>query len=229
MKITNALLTPARRSSEPVPSPAVQATDAPVSPAIPGNISGAGGLSALVTRFVSSIGANGTDIYNEFSLQHEFGVFLREALPDYVVQFERNVEYFAPSKSAFTKREIDISVFSKTRNELKYAIELKYPRNGQHPEQMFSFCKDIAFIEELKAVGFSRTALLIFADDRLFYSGSGEGIYGFFRTGKPITGRIEKPTGPKNEHVIIKGKYVVTWSQVSPKTRYALIEAADGG
>ncbi len=28
-------------------------------------------------------------------------------------------------------------------------LELKYPRNGQHPEQMFSFCKEIAFVEEL--------------------------------------------------------------------------------
>lgn len=31
------------------------------------------------------------DLYNEFSLQHELGIFLREALTPYKVQFERNV------------------------------------------------------------------------------------------------------------------------------------------
>ena len=181
-------------------------------------------LAALVTKFVYSVTENGIDIYNEFSLQHELGIFLRTELPGYLVQFERNVQDFAPSKVGFTKRELDIAVFSKDRTELKYAIELKYPRNGQHPEQMFSFCKDIAFVEELKAAGFSRTALLIFADDHLFYRGPSEGIYGYFRAGRPITGRIEKPTGTVKQHVTIKGSYVVSWSEVSVKTRYAFVE-----
>jgi len=34
------------------------------------------------------------DIYNEFSLQHELGIFLREELSDYKVQFERNTKFF---------------------------------------------------------------------------------------------------------------------------------------
>lgn len=225
MKITNALVSPVRHSSEPKPPPILQPTDVRAIPAISCCSSGTSEISTLVARFVESLTANGTEIYNEFSLQHELGIFLREALPDYVVQFERNVGYFSLSKSEFTKREIDIAVFSKTGTELKYAIELKYPRNGQYPEQMFSFCKDIAFVEELQAAGFSRTALLIFADDRLFYSGSSEGIYGFFRAGKPITGRIEKPTGSSNGHVTIMGSYIVSWSEASPKTRYAFIEA----
>ena len=168
--------------------------------------------------------SNNIEIYNEFSLQHEFGIFLRSALPGYAVQFERNVDYFAPSKAGFTKRELDIAVFARDKTELKYAIELKYPRNGQHPEQMFSFCKDIAFAEDLKAAGFTRTALLIFADDPLFYSGNGEGIYGFFRAGRPITGRIDKPTGARDQHVTIRGSYEVSWPVVSGKTRYAHIE-----
>lgn len=224
MKITNALVSPARRSALSKPTPAVSAAIAITRPSNPRTTSGMSELASLMSKFVQSVTTNGTEIYNEFSLQHELGIFLRAALPEYAVQFERNVEYFAPSKSAFTKREIDVAVFSKNRTELKYAIELKYPRNGQHPEQMYSFCKDIAFAEELKAAGFSRTALLIFADDRLFYSGSGEGIYGFFRAGKPITGRVEKPTGSTSDYVNIKGPYVVTWSEVSAKTRYAFVE-----
>lgn len=52
-------------------------------------------LTELTKRFVASVSENRIDIYNEFSLQHEFGIFLRAALPGYAVQFERNVEFFA--------------------------------------------------------------------------------------------------------------------------------------
>lgn len=186
-------------------------------------------LAALVTKFVASLRADATDIYNEFSLQHELGIFLRAELHGYKVQFERNVSHFAPSQSAFTKRELDIAVFSPDRRDLKYAIELKFPRSGQHPEQMFSFCKDIAFAEELKAVGFSSAALLIFVDHHLFYSGASEGIYAYFRGGKPINGRIQKPTGAKNEYVTIQGNYTVFWAPVSQGIQYSFIEAQSGG
>lgn len=181
-------------------------------------------LALLIKRFIESVETNDIDIYNEFSLQHELGIFLRAELPGFVIQFERNVETFAPSKTNFTKRELDIAVFSKDKTELKYAIELKYPRNGQYPEQMYSFCKDIAFAEELKSAGFSRTALLILVDDYLFYSGSGDGIYGYFRSSKPITGDINKPTGNDKQHIKIKGNHVVSWSAMSKNRRYAFIE-----
>lgn len=182
-------------------------------------------LSTLISRFVEFSIENKTEIYNEFSLQHELGIFLRNELPDYLVQFERNIKYFSASKFPFTKRELDIAIFSKDKSELKYAIELKYPRNGQYPETMFNFCKDIAFLEELKIAGFSHVALLIIVDDHLFYSGKNEGIYGYFRNGKPITGRIEKPTKPKNNHVTVKGNHVVSWIDIVDKTKYTVIEA----
>lgn len=203
---------------------------APASSADTGTMAGMSDLSALVAKFVHAIGADSTDIHNEFSLQHEFGMFLRSALPTFKVQFERNVSYFAPAKTAFTKREIDIVVFSPDKTDLRYAIELKYPRNGQYPEQMFSFCKDIAFAEELKAAGFARAALLIFADDRLFFAGpSDKVIYSYFRAARPITGRIEKPTGDSNNHVQIEGSYVVSWHPVSSTTKYAFVEAGNAG
>ena len=91
-------------------------------------------------------------IYNEFSLQHERGKFLREKLKGYKVQFERNTKYFGITGT--TKHEIDVVVYNDTE---KYAIELKYPLNGQYPEQMFSFVKDIKFMEELKAAKSKRT------------------------------------------------------------------------
>ncbi len=93
---------------------------------------------------------------------------------------------------------------------------------------MFSFCKDIAFAEELNAAGFAHTALLIFVDDPLFYSGTGDGIYSYFRTGQALTGYIKKPTGSVSQEVLIKGTYIVSWSAVSAKTRYALVEVGAG-
>jgi hypothetical protein len=104
-----------------------------------------GALADLIAPFVDSVASRRTELHNEFSLQHELGISLRGKLPARKVQFERNVFFFFPSKASFTKREIDISVFSPGTKELAYAIELKYPRNGQYTEQMFSFCEDVAF------------------------------------------------------------------------------------
>lgn len=226
LKITNALVRVPANVDFPLSNNVKIAESTPLLPSCNPPFSGASRseLYTLVSRFVEFAVTNKMEIYNEFSLQHELGIFLRNELPGYLVQFERNIKYFSASKFPFTKREFDIAVFSKDKTELKYAIELKYPRNGQHPETMFSFCKDIAFIEELKIAGFSHAALFILVDDHLFYSGSGEGIYGFFRGGRPVAGRIEKPTGLKDEHVTVKGSYVVSWSDVADKTKYAVVE-----
>lgn len=181
-------------------------------------------LGKLIAKFVESVVSGGIEIYNEFSLQHELGIFLRAQFSGDLVQFERNVAYFSQLKESFTKREIDIVVFSKDKTDLRLAIELKYPRNGQYPEQMFSFCKDIAFAEELHNAGFARTALLIFADDPGFYAGSGEGIYGYFRTGQTLTGEVRKPTGDTEQSINIQGAYNIEWRPVASSTYYALIE-----
>ena len=181
-------------------------------------------LAALVAPFIESVASGRTEVYNEFSLQHELGVSLRGGLPNHKVQFERNVSFFFPSKASFTKKEIDISIFSANRHELAYAIELKYPRNGQYPEQMFSFCKDVAFAEELCAAGFRAAGLVIFAHDRLFHSGPTDGIYGFFRGGQPLHGRIQKPTGSKDAETLVRGSYVVRWNAIVESLKYAVIE-----
>ena len=83
------------------------------------------------------------EIYNEFSLQHELGIIVRNQDNHKLVQFERNVSYFGFNKTEFVKREIDLVVYSRHAKQLDYVVELKFPRRGQHPEQMFSFCKDI--------------------------------------------------------------------------------------
>jgi hypothetical protein len=197
---------------------------APVIPEPPTKLTEADGeIANLVARFVAMVVEKGIEIYNEFSLQHELGIFLREALPNHLVQFERNVGHFFSSGYAFTKREIDIAVFDKGRSELRYVFELKFPRNGQHPESIFSFCKDVAFIEELRRHGFMGGAAVVFADDRLFYSGSPEGIYKYFRSGEPLTGKIQKPTAKRDEEVMIYGSYSVKWRTVHERLKYACV------
>lgn len=183
-------------------------------------------LNSVIPAFITAVASGELEVYNEFSLQHELGIFLRNSLPALKVQFERNVGFFFGDKSRFTKREIDISSFSAIGKSLAFAIELKFPRNGQHPEQMFSFCKDIAFVEELMIAGFPRSALIIFADDPLFYRGSSDGIYGFFRGGRPIHGRIQKPTGKKDDVVTIQGTYVVEWHTIIGPLKFAIIECS---
>lgn len=180
-------------------------------------------LNCEITEFVQSVGCGNVSIYNEFSLQHELGIFLRTQLVGCRVEFERNVSHFKLTKSNFEKKEIDIAVTSSSGEKLS-AIELKYPRNGQVPESMFGFCKDIVFLEQLVSSGFQSAYFLAVADDRLFYSGDSSGIYGLFRSGKPITGTITKPTGAKDSTITITGTYTATWSPISGNRKYCLVQ-----
>ncbi len=185
-------------------------------------------MQKLIDQFLDLIRQGSVEVYNEFSLQHELGIFLRSSavLPGRNIQFERNVRFFKNNKRLkWTKKEIDISIFSNPAAPDK-AIELKYPRNGQYPETMFSFCKDIRFLEELKAqAGFKAACLLVLADDPLLYAaGSIAGIYGHFRAGVPLQGKIPKPTGKSNKFVALNGCYKVQWHPIRNPLRYFYLE-----
>lgn len=180
-------------------------------------------LDLQIEDFVKAVASGGVEIYNEFSLQHELGLFLRNQLRGCKIQFERNVSHFNLQKSALEKKEIDIAITSADTGERLSAIELKYPRNGQVPESMFSFCKDIAFLEQLVSSGFQSAYFLALADDPLFYTGNCSGIYGHFRGGKPITGKIAKPTGTKDKEINITGSYSASWLPISGKTKFCLV------
>ncbi len=182
-------------------------------------------LDCQINEFIEEVRSGAVEIYNEISLQHELGLFLRRQLSDCKVQFERNVSQFQLQKSDFEKKEIDIAVTSAESDEPLSAIELKYPRNGQFPESMFSFCKDIKFLEQLVDSGFQSAYFLVIADHPQFYSGNciGNEIYGYFRSGVPITGIITKPTGSRNKEVNIKGSYTASWNEVSGNTKFCLI------
>lgn len=180
-------------------------------------------LDLHIEDFVRDVGSGAIEVYNEFSLQHELGLFLRNHLDGCKVEFERNVSHFGLAKSDFAKKEIDIAITSAGSGERLCAIELKYPHNGQVPETMFSFCRDIAFLEQLVRAGFQSAYFLALADHPQFYSGNSSGIYGHFRGGVPITGTITKPTGSKDKQLHVSGSYAATWSAVLGRTKSCLV------
>ena len=168
----------------------------------------------MINKFWNHVSDNNIEIYNEFSLQFELGIFLRNRteLMNYKIQFERNISHFGVSGS-IAKREIDLVIFSHDQSE-KYAIELKFPKNGQVPEQMYCFVKDIVFVEQLKSSGFTDTYTLVVVDDKKFYEGKSTGIYSYFRnTPKSIAGKIYKPTGPNKgiKYLDVRNSYPIQW------------------
>ena len=105
-------------------------------------------IKKLLYEFMGMAESECVEVYNEFSLQHELGIFLRERLSGYKVQFERNTKFFGIAGTI--KHEIDIVVFNDMES---YAVELKYPVNGQYPEQMYSFVKILYLWSGLRAMG----------------------------------------------------------------------------
>ncbi len=161
----------------------------------------------------------------KIALQHELGIFLRENInvDQYAIQFERNVSFFGIDKFATIKKEMDIVIYEKSKAE-KYCIELKFPMNGQYPESMYSFIKDLKFCEQLNEYGFTGSISLVLVEDKLFYEGQLQsGIYQYFRNNSIINGNIYKPTGKKEKKTIINNKYRVEWVKSNNEKSYYLI------
>lgn len=184
-------------------------------------------ISHLILDFLKKVVEPPTSdvIYNECSLQHELGFYLRSHCPGWRVDFERNAEFFGIPKADTVKHEIDLVVYPKGHPDGKrYAIELKCPLNGQYPETMYACVKDICFMEQLRQHGFTGTYCLTLADDKLFWTGDKEtGIYAYFRSGKSITGDVAKPTGNKEGSVHINGSYSIGWKPCGNKWHYYLL------
>ena len=183
------------------------------------------GLIVLVDQFFRLVREGSVEIYNEFSLQHELGIHLRGALPpEWKVQFEHPVDFYGIPRSATGKKEIDITV---VRKDERYAFELKFPRNGQYPETMFSCCADIEFLEQLTRNGFVGGLFVMAAEDRLFHSGpTGSDLYACFRAERPIHGTIQKPTGARDKQVNVEGSYVLEWHEAGP-VHYAMVRVGN--
>ena len=188
------------------------------------------------------------DIYNEFSLQHELGIFLRKKFEKegFKIQFEKNIEYFGGN--GFVKSEMDIVVFNGIdQKSEKYAIELKFPTNGAVPKRMYQFVEDIKFMEEVKfRAGFNKTYCLTLVSDLAKGDGKAkgdgfwkeknknDGIYQYFRGGSPtpILGKVINPIKVKDDKksrippfLEITKKHQIKWSQIKDTSfHYYLLE-----
>jgi hypothetical protein len=209
-------------------------------------------LREKLEEFIGLLKSGEIEVYNEFSFQHELGYFLRnhlkQNLGDFKIQFERNFKEILEvsddeidarfGTKKVRKKEIDISIFQGPVNLA--SIELKFPRNGQVPESMYSFVKDVKFLEGLtssknkKSINmFSEGFFICLVDNSLFYQGGSknDGIYEYFR-GKEKKIRIcketKKPTGKNkdiDEYTIILNKeYVGEWLPIKDELHYLLIE-----
>ena len=178
-------------------------------------------VEQLVRRFFVDVANPDETFYNEASLQHELALFLRRELPkDWRLHIERPAWWFRGAAKALTKKEIDLAVADGAREQV-VAIELKCPRQGQHPEQMFKACQDLQFLEQLVAAGFSGGLFAMHVQDPLFYEGGSQvGIYAHFRGGMPICGTIQKPTGARDMSASIRGSYTPVWTPSQGSHRY---------
>lgn len=183
-------------------------------------------VPTILRDFFQNVARGSIEVYNECSLQCELGIFLRASTlaGQYKIQFEMPVTFFGFDRSAFVKKEVDIVIFSPDKSE-RIAIEVKFPRNGQYPEQMFQFCRDVVFVEQLLFAGFNAGFFVVAADDPLYHSGLQQtGIYAPFRGKALLSGTVVKPTGKRDETVQINGSYYVEWRDAK-ELKYACIAA----
>lgn len=163
-------------------------------------------------------------IYNEYSLQYELANYLKEKLKDYYVRIEKNI-----NNTKSCKNRIDIVLINKKDEKDTYAIELKFPLNGQYPEQMYKFIQDIKFMEEVKEE-YKKTYTVTVVNDKSYYSGriyTPEKIYNYFRKENKICipyKKIFKPTGKKDTDIELNKGYQTEWKSINETYKYYIIE-----
>ena len=175
----------------------------------------------ILDDFTSQIAKGKIEIYNEASVQYELAIFLREIIPNFKIQLERNVSYFELDKRKHQKKEIDIVLFNPAKTR-KFAIEIKYPLS-EVPIQMYKFCEDIKFLEQLKESGFTNNFFLALTPQSQFWSNSRvrkDTIYEKFRKEKELYGTIKNQIGDSKEEVTLKGRHKINWLTINDSTRY---------
>ena len=105
----------------------------------------------ILENFIEYLKNNKIAIYNEFNLQHELGIYLRNKIgKEFKIEFEKNVydikingkyigrefedidvqkKYIKNKKIEVEhlKKEMDIYIENKNNDKEKYAIEIKFP------------------------------------------------------------------------------------------------------
>lgn len=199
----------------------------------------------IVVDFWDYVNKYNIKIYNEFSLQHELGIYLRKqkSLQGYAIEFERNISSFGITNTR--KHEIDIVIYDEAKLE-KYAIELKFPRKGSgaHNVEMFSFIEDIKFIEQLvrlRKSSFTNAYSLVLVENDAYYikKSTAHKITKYFRNTNarsisiPKRTRIDYPVNSTNQNkkipkpIFLYNKYSVAWED--PKLYTSNKELYNGG
>jgi len=98
----------------------------------------------------------------------------------------------------------------------------KIQNNGEYSIQMFHFCQDIKFLEQLKKAGFTDNFFLALTPQRNFWSDTGKKgtIYEKFRKEKELYGEIKNEIGDSTEKVILTGRHKINWLSVNDTVRY---------
>jgi hypothetical protein len=121
---------------------------------------------------------------------------------------------------------MDIVIFT---DDEKHCIEIKYPENGQRPEQMYAACEAIRFLEQLVTEGEFATCYFLMITNLFWEDGSATNpISGYFRDEVvPVVGTVWKPTRDTGEHLDFTGEYTLVWD-ILPGTdlRYILLPVA---
>lgn len=164
-------------------------------------------MEKLIEAFFEQAPKEAGSIYNERSLQLELAYWFR--LAGALVEFERPFQVKRlPDSTCPPKANLDLLV---RYDGITTAIELKVPLNGRHPETLYDFCNDVAFIEGIVRGRLAdRGYCLLVTNDRAFWADSGRGstIHNLFRCkGSKLTGMIEKPTGQTKTRVALSGCY----------------------
>jgi hypothetical protein len=164
-------------------------------------------MESLLASFFEKAPESCGPIYNERSLQLELACFFRARGAQ--VEFERPF-VIAPLEGSTCPVKSNLDLLVRNGGQTT-AIELKVPLNGRHPETLYDFCNDIAFVEGILRAGHADTGVcLMLTSDRAFWFDSGRGstIHNLFRRkGSLLNGAIQKPTGTANTIVVVSGKY----------------------
>ncbi len=156
------------------------------------------------------------DLYNEASVQYELGCYLRGALSNSKIHFERNISYLNIKKGCLPKSEMDLLV---EQNSQFWVIEIKAPLNQAkaRPVTVFEWIEDLKFLEKLKSKGYS--GFSIFITDQQGYK------LGSKKTGKLLTDiragvihgtykRKSTSTVPKDK-ISLSQTYNINWFKTS--------------
>ncbi|MDG1719893.1 MAG: hypothetical protein P8I31_01405 [Bacteroidia bacterium] len=187
-------------------------------------------MKEYLNKFIEKIRNREIDLYNEFGLQFELALYLRNLneFNDFKIELERPINHFGIVKtSEIPKKEIDVCIYK--NNVLKTAIEIKVSTNGQVPLQLFKFCEDICFLEQLMNSNFEYAYSLVLVNSDDFYRAKNkkDGIYKYFRgeNKSTLTGKIECPTGKeKGKLITIMNSYQIIWTELINGFSFYLIE-----